>query len=633
MKANQINIMRHINKRSLIAAIHDAIMAATSFVASLYIRLGEEQFYITESYLYQGTILFTIICISVFSFMRLYRGLWRFASMHDMVAIAKSATLSILIFAACMFIFNRLDNIPRSALLINWMVLMIMLAAPRFAYRSLKDRTLHWEMTLEEKAKIPVLLIGATGLGEQFIQDMMRDPRTSYHVIGILDQDVARKNCNIYRTRIYGTPDMLEVVVRKLERNNRRPHKILIADANISGETLQDILKMAEKLALPVARIPRLSEFKQHFDNKIDVQPIAVEDLLGRPQTPLDTQAMGEMIRGKRVLITGAGGSIGSELCRQIASFSPSSMLLLDNSEHNLYQIDRELSAHYAPIPILGDVRNTVQMDAVFANNKPQIVFHAAAVKHVPLSESNAEEAILTNIFGTKTVADACVKYSVSDMVMISTDKAVNPTNIMGATKKIAETYCQALGRNSHLTRFVTVRFGNVLGSTGSVVPLFREQIAAGGPVTVTHRDMTRYFMTIREAVALVLQAAVLGAGMADKREHIFVLDMGKPVKIVDLAEQMIRLAGRKPYEDIEIRFTGLRPGEKLHEELFHEAEKMAKTSHDSIFQAAPRAYDLGELQTRLHGLKQAAETRACDQAISLLKALVPEFKSLSQVA
>lgn len=623
-----------INIRSLIAAMHDALMAGLSFVASLYIRLGQENFYLANNYLAFGTVLFGVICVCVFAYMRLYRGLWRFASMHDMVAIAKSATLAILIFAACMFVFNRLENMPRSVLFINWMLLMSMLAAPRFIYRSLKDRTMFWEMTLDEKAKIPVLLVGATGLAEQFIQDMLRDPRTSYLVVGIVDNDTSRKDRMIHRTRIYGTPDMLEIILRKLERTGKQPHKILIADPNLSGEQLQYIMKIADQFALPVARIPRLSEFKQHFDDKVDVQPIAVEDLLGRPQTPLDKQAMAAFIRGKNIIITGAGGSIGSELTRQVASFAPANLVLLDNSEFNLYQIDREISAQMKVVPILGNVRDTALIDHVFTEHKPHVVFHAAAIKHVPLSEANPEEAILTNVFGSRVVADACAKHATPYMVMVSTDKAVNPTNVMGASKRLAETYCQALARQpNNTTRFITVRFGNVLGSTGSVVPLFKEQIASGGPITVTHPEMTRYFMTIREAVALIVQASVVGSDMTDKREHIFVLDMGKPVKILELAEQMIRLAGHKPHQDIAISFTGLRPGEKLYEELFHDGEEMDKTSHASIFRANPRATDYASLASALERLKHAAEHRACEQAVSLLKALVPEYNPQSLAA
>ncbi|MDX2073296.1 MAG: nucleoside-diphosphate sugar epimerase/dehydratase [Alphaproteobacteria bacterium] len=626
---------RHFNIRSLIAALHDALMASLSFIAALYLRLGDDQLSFSADYFLPATLLLTAICIAVFTSMHLYRGLWRFASMRDMVAIAKSVSLAMVIFAACMFLFNRLEHLPRSVLFINWLLLMFMLAAPRFAYRSLKDRTLLWEMTLEEKAKIPVLVIGATGLAEQFIQDMSRDPRTGYRVVGILDNDAQRHHRTLHRTRIYGSVAMLPEVLKSLTRKGRRPHKILIADPHLSGDEIKRLMEMADEEALPVARIPRLSDFKQHFDEKLDVQPIALEDLLGRPQMPLDRASMRSLIAGKRVLVTGAGGSIGSELVRQLVSYRPEKLLLLDACEYNLYEIKRAADALGDAKKItglLGDVRDEQLIAHLFLEHKPEIVFHAAAIKHVPLAEENPEEAILTNIFGTKLVADACARHAVADMVMISTDKAVNPTNVMGATKKLAESYCQALARNHPATRFSTVRFGNVLGSTGSVVPLFAEQIVGGGPVTVTHPDMTRYFMTIREAVELVLQAAAIGASMPGERGHIFVLDMGSPVKIADLATQMIKLAGHAP-EDIAIIYTGLRPGEKLHEELFHDAETLEKTPHASIFLASSRTSVYSEISPALEKLKAASLARQRVQAVSLLKALVPEFNPLSNVA
>lgn len=618
--------------RSFIAVMHDAAMAGISFVLSLYVRLGDEQFYLAHDYLGSGTVLCVSICVIVFFCMRLYRGLWRFASMHDMVAIAKAVSLAMVIFAASMFLFNRLENVPRSVFLIQWMLLMCLLAAPRFAYRALKDRRLFWEMTLQEKAKIPVLLVGATGLAEQFIQDMLRDVRTAYRVVGIIDKDVAQHHRTLQRVRIYGGLCIFPVVMNKLERKGNRPRKILIADARLNGEDIRHIMKMADEAAVPVARIPRLSELKKHFDEKMDVQPIALEDLLGRAQTTLDRQAMRALIAGKRVLVTGAGGSIGSELTRQIAGYAPASLILLEACEHHLYQIGREIQ-HAHTVRILGDVRDASAMTRLFAEQRPQIVFHAAALKHVPLSEENPEEAILTNVIGTQIIADACVQHKAEAMVLISTDKAVNPSNVMGATKRAAESYCQALAAQQHTTCFITVRFGNVLGSTGSVVPLFAEQIEKGGPVTVTHPEMTRYFMTIREAVELVLQAAALGVSMQDRREHIFVLDMGEPIKILDLAMQMIRLAGLKPEEDIAIRFTGLRAGEKLHEALFHEAEKRVPTPHASIFLASSRSSDYSQLSVALGQLKTAACSRHTAQALALLKALVPEFQPLSHVA
>ncbi len=626
---------RRFNIRSLIAALHDAMMASFSFILSLYLRLGDDQLYLASNYFLTGTLLLTTICVVVFTAMRLYRGMWRFASMRDMVTIAKSVSLAILIFAACMFAVNRLDNLPRSVLFINWLLLMAMLAAPRFAYRSLKDRTLFWEMTLEEKAKIPVLLVGATSLAEQFMQDMSRDPRTSYRVVGILDNDPQRHNRSLQRTRIYGSVAMLPEVLKRLEREHKQPHKILIADSSLSGDAIQHIMRMADEAALPVARIPRLSDFKQHFDERVEIQPIALEDLLGRPQMTLDRAAMHALVAGKCVLVTGAGGSIGGELVRQIISYAPAAMILFDVCEYNLYEIRRAVVAQAESskiVAILGDVRDAALVAQIFSEHTPDIVFHAGAIKHLPIAEENPEEAILTNVFGTKVIADACAAHKVATMVMISTDKAVNPTNVMGATKKLAENYCQALARDHTATCFVTVRFGNVLGSTGSVVPLFAEQIARGGPVTVTHPDMTRYFMTIREAVELVLQAAAIGEKMQDKRGAIFVLDMGKPVKIVDLAMQMIRLAGRAP-EDIPITYTGLRTGEKLHEELFHTAEMQEKTPHSSIFLASSRVCVYSELNAALEKLKAASLARNRAQAVMLLKNLVPEFQPLSHVA
>jgi FlaA1/EpsC-like NDP-sugar epimerase len=622
---------RAINRRSLIAALHDALMASMSFIFSLFIRLGDDQLYMASGYFLEGTVIFTVICLIVFKAMGLYRGLWRFASMRDMVAITRAVSLSILIFAVCLFLFNRLESVPRSVFFINWMLLIFMLAAPRFAYRSIKDRTLLWEMTLEEKAKIPVLLIGATSLAEQFIQDMARDPRTNYRVVGILDNDATQHHRMLQRVPIFGNIEALPVALEKLSRQSNRPHKILISDATLSGDNIQNILKLAGNAALPVARIPRLSELRQRFDEKMDVQPIALEDLLGRPQTALDRDAMRALVENKHVLVTGAGGSIGSELVRQIAGYKSASLILMDSSEYNLYQIGRETEDTQRTL-VLGDVRDAVLVAQVFAEHKPGIVFHAAAIKHVPLAEENPEEAILTNIFGTQIIADACIKNHIEHMVMISTDKAVNPTNIMGATKKLAEVYCQSIAGNT-ITRFSTVRFGNVLGSTGSVVPLFAEQIAKSGPVTVTHPEMTRYFMTVREAVELVLQAAAIGNGMPEKHGHIFVLDMGKPVRIIDLANQMIRLAGLRPGADIAIIFTGLRPGEKLHEELFHEAENLLKTPHASIFLASSRTSVYSDLQQALAALRDASLARDRAKAISLLKSLVPEFQPLSDVA
>jgi FlaA1/EpsC-like NDP-sugar epimerase len=614
--------------RNIIAAVHDAIMAAGSFVLAVWIRLGDGQMDLARDYLRFGTVLFTCICMAVFIAMRLYRGLWRYASMRDLITITKAVSLSILVFAVVMFAINRLEGIPRSVLFINWMLLLGMLGGPRFAYRAFKDRSLSWSMSLDEAAKIPVLLIGATDNAERFIRDMTRDQAAPYNPIAIFDDDINRKGRTIHHVPIYSRN--LPKMVGKLEARGERPQKIILADPRMSGEAIQKLLEISDSLGIPLARLPKPGEVRAGLSDKRDVQPIAVEDVLGRPQNVLDRDSMRVLIENETVLVTGAGGTIGGELSRQIAGFKPRQLILLDASEFNLYQIDREMRAAYPQLPIytiLADVRDPKHIDRIFKDYKPTLTFHAAAIKHVPLSEINVEEAILTNVFGTINIAEACREHGTKAMVMISTDKAVNPTNVMGASKRLAETACQLLGEDkSGDTQYLTVRFGNVLGSTGSVVPLFQEQLAKGGPLTVTHKDMTRYFMTVREAVELVLQAAALGTAMKPRRECIFVLDMGKPVKILDLATQMIRLAGLKPHEDIEIVFTGLRPGEKLYEELFYLNENLAKTAHESITLAAPKQADIKLLRSGMEKLLTACRERNTEEARRLLKTLVPEF-------
>jgi O-antigen biosynthesis protein WbqV len=396
------------------------------------------------------------------------------------------------------------------------------------------------------------------------------------------------------------------------------------------------LFELSETLALPLARLPRLTDFRRGAE-RLDVRPIAIEDLLGRPQTPLDRPAMAALVGGRRVLITGAGGTIGGELARQVAALGPAQLALLDSAEFALYAIDLELGEQFPELArraILGDVRDRKQLGALLSELAPELVFHAAALKHVPMSEANPEEAILTNAIGTRNVSELCRDAGVSAMVMISTDKAVNPTSVMGATKRLAEAWCQTLDlaerrrrqQGTSSTRYVTVRFGNVLGSTGSVVPLFQRQLARGGPLTVTHPDITRYFMTVREAVELVLQATTLGMADADAGGQIYVLDMGEPVRIVELARQMIRLAGLRPERDIQIAFTGLRPGEKLHEELFHEGEALVETAAAGIRLAHPRTVDGAVLARAFDELEAAARARRSADALAQLAHLVPEF-------
>ena len=510
------------NRRALLAFLHDVTIAAVSIVASLYLRLGngilDYEPKLTAIYV-AG---FTLIAAGVFLLTGLYRGIWRFASLPDLFNITRAVSLTVLVFLPVMFVLTRLETFPRSVLLIDWFVLIALLGGPRLAYRLFKDRGLDHILERVKHQSVPVLLISAKDGADTFIREMRRDPRAVYRVVGVLADTPSRVGREIYRVPILGTIDALDRVVEQLDRRGKRPQKLIITAQNLPGDQIRRLLDRADALAIPLARLPKLTDFERNLDNpERALEPIALEDLLGRPQAVLDRDGMARLIRGRRILVTGAGGTIGAELARQIAALSPGRLILLDNGEFALYGIEMELRERFPelhPVPLLRDVRDRAQIDEVVAAEKPEIIFHAAALKHLPMVEANPIEGVLTNVVGSRNVAEAARAYGTSLVVMISTDKAVNPASVMGATKRLAESFCQALDLYearrraplSHGTRYVTVRFGNVLGSTGSVVPLFQRQLAAGGPLTVTDPEVTRFFMTVREAVELVLQASAL---------------------------------------------------------------------------------------------------------------------------
>ncbi|MBH90081.1 MAG: nucleotide sugar dehydratase [Magnetovibrio sp.] len=616
---------------------HDIIMTVLSFYISLYLRLGEVflDYFSLETLIFGGA-LFGIISAGVYLYQDLYRGVWRYASLNDLIAITHAVTLVVLIFLLIMFLWTRLDNLPRSYLAINWFVLMALLGGPRFVYRLIKDQRIDLRMENINTTSIPVLLVGAGNPAEEFIRSLSRTPSANYHIVGIVSETSGRVGRNIHGISVLGTTDNLKSIISELEQSGNKPQRLILTHGDLDGARVRSLLEAATETGLTLARLPQLTEFKSGLGDNTQIQPIAIEDLLGRPQKPLDRTSMAKLIKNKNVLITGAGGSIGSELVRQICNFKPSELTLLDNSEFNLYSIDMEISVKHPELirrTIIMDVRDSKMVSRLFSNINPELVFHAAALKHVPLVEANPCEGVLTNVVGTKNVADACVKTKVSTMVMISTDKAVNPTNVMGASKRIAELYCQALDvqRSTDVgTRFVTVRFGNVLGSTGSVVPLFQKQLASGGPLTVTDPLMKRYFMTIREAVELILQASALNDINNEQIGKIFVLDMGEPILIIDLARQIIRLAGLTPGQDIDIEITGLRPGEKLIEEVFHGAEPLIETECYGILLAAPRGSDFKTITTAIKKLAQAANETDIKKVVILIRKLVPEYLPLT---
>ena len=627
------------SRRALLAFAHDVAMAALSLVASLYLRIGNDILDYEPKLTAIYVAGFTLIAAGVFLLTGLYRGIWRFASLPDLFNITRAVSLTVLVFLPVMFVLTRLETFPRSILLIDWFVLIALLGGPRLAYRLFKDRGLDHILERVKHQSVPVLLISAKEGADTFIREMKRDPRAVYHVVGVLADTPSRVGREIYRVPILGTIDSLETVVEHLDRRGKRPQKLLITAQNLPGEQVRQLLDRADALAIPLARLPRLTDFQRNLDNpERALEPIALEDLLGRSQAVLDRDGMAQLIQSRRVLVTGAGGTIGAELARQIAAFFPGRLVLVDNSEFALYGIElelRERSPIPTMIPLLRDVRERAQVDEVIEAEKPEIVFHAAALKHLPMVEANPIEGVLTNVIGSRNVAEAARAFGASLVVMISTDKAVNPTSVMGATKRIAESFCQALdiyearrrAPFGHGTRYVTVRFGNVLGSTGSVVPLFRRQLATGGPLTVTDPEVSRFFMTVREAVELVLQASALSPEEGTPRGKIFVLDMGEPVKIVDLAHQMIRLAGLRPNRDIAIEFIGLRPGEKLHEELFHTAEPLVPTASPAIRLAAPRTADYALLARSIDELEETARAGRETRVLQLLDRLVPEYR------
>ncbi|OHC75556.1 MAG: nucleotide sugar dehydratase [Rhodospirillales bacterium RIFCSPLOWO2_12_FULL_58_28] len=618
--------------RGYIVFVHDIIMAALAFYLSLYLRLGGALYYYSPELLVRGTLSFTVIAGVIFLFMGLYRGVWRYASLNDLLAIARAATLAVLVFMLVMFLWTRLEELPRSLPFITWFVLMALLGGPRFLYRLFKDRRYEFRLEREGRRSIPVLLAGADDGAELFIRSLSRSGENNYQVVGIVADNSDRVGRHIHGVKVLGTTDEMHAVVRQLARFGNRPQRLILTRDNMDKTQVRRLLDSAAELGMTLARLPKLTDFKSGVSDNVEVRPVALEDLLGRPQTALDRDAMNALIKGRRVLVTGAGGSIGSELVRQICGFSPSALVLLDNCEFNLYAVDLETSEHHGDLPrkaVLADVRNQSRIEQVFAENKPDLVFHAAALKHVPMVEANIFEGITTNVIGSVNIADACIKNKTAAMVLISTDKAVNPTSIMGAAKRIAEQYCQTLdiGRKApgH-TCFVTVRFGNVLGSTGSVVPLFQSQLAKGGPLTVTHPEMKRYFMTVREAVELVLQASAIGVRNPAHEGKIFVLDMGEPVRILDLANQMIRLAGLEPDVDIKIDLIGLRPGEKLFEEMLHAGESPAPTEYPGILLAAPRSGDALELKQEINRLAEACSPGDSAGLMEIIRRLVPEY-------
>ncbi len=544
----------------------------------------------------------------------LYRGLWRFASLRDLWNIVRSATMGALLIVVTLFIVNRMEGIPRAVLILYPVFLIMLLGAPRLLYRVMKDRAISLKHITDGTR---VLIVGAGTSGETLLRDMLREAQ--YLPIGLVDD-----RRDLLRRRIHGVPVLgrIDDLPGLVERY--RVDLVVIAIPSASNAEMQRIVEICGRAACPFRTLPRLQDIVSGRLGLPEIREVNIDDLLGRSVTQLDWVTLQERLTGRTVLVTGGAGSIGSELCRQVARLGAGRLIVLEQNEHGLYLLERELRAAHPHLPcefLLGDVCDEATVESVFARCRPQVIFHAAAYKHVPIVEQQVREGVRNNVLGTRTVAHAAIRHEAGIMVLISTDKAVRPSSAMGATKRLAELICEVANLSAQ-TRFITVRFGNVLGSAGSVVPLFREQIRAGGPVTVTHPEATRYFMTIPEAAQLILQAAALGQG-----GEIFVLEMGQPVNIAYLAEQMIRLSGHVPNQDIRIVFTGLRPGEKLHEALFNEDERLTPTAHDKVMQAIQAPVDVAGVQAVLRDLESACARGAGNEnLLAILRRAVPGF-------
>ncbi len=542
-----------------------------------------------------------------------YRGMWRFASLSDLVRILKSVALGTLLIMAGYFQYNRLEAIPRTVIFLFPILLIGGLSAPRLIYRFIKDNGLIPRRCSGGRT----LVVGAGQGGELLVRDLLRHPQ--YKPVALVDDNPAKQGRELHGVRIQGMLADIKELVQELEVD-----LVVIAIPSAPQTLFRQVAEVCAEIVVECRTLPAIADLHDQDVAVSQLRALTLEDLLGRDPVQLDQKSIAGYLQGKPVLVTGAGGSIGSELCRQIAGQHPARLIIFDHGEFNIYAIDHELRDTFPDleiITVLGDVKNHERVDWVFRKFRPQVIFHAAAYKHVPMIELNPAEGVSNNIIGSRIVADAADRYGADAFVFVSTDKAVNPANVMGTTKRIAEIYCQNLAKRSK-TRFITTRFGNVLGSTGSVVPLFEQQIANGGPVTVTHKDITRYFMTIPEAVGLILQAGAMGEG-----GEIFVLDMGEPVLIRDLAEQMIRLSGLMPDKDINIVYTGLRPGEKLFEEIFHERENLCGTRHPKLFLAGSRPVDWQWLTDELTELKDAATSRDIGKLIAHLRRIVPEYQ------
>jgi FlaA1/EpsC-like NDP-sugar epimerase len=612
-----------INPLTFLALLHDIAVATFAWYVAYLLRFNfsipPEHF----QYMLQSIVWVAPLQGGIFVVYGLYRGMWRFASVSDLKRIIYAVGSAAILVAALLFMMSISIVIPRSVLILDPLLLMLMMGGSRFAYRAWKEHSLYGFAQLQGK---PTIILGAGEAAIALLKDLSRS--TQWRVVGLLDDDKSLFGREIFGVKVLGSITKLTDVIQRLGVEH-----VIVAMPSAHHDKRRSAIELANNLNLEVLTVPAIDDLMSGKVSVSQIRKVDVEDLLGRDAVTLDSSGLEHLISTNAVMVSGAGGSIGSELCRQILKFNPSALICFDISEFSLYQLEQELGVlnltaklHF----LTGDVKNKQRVKSLLEQFKPTVVFHAAAYKHVPMMENgNVWEALSNNVIGTHTIAHACKDAGIDKFVLISTDKAVNPTNVMGASKRLAEMVCQGLqekpASDLNSTHFVIVRFGNVLGSSGSVIPKFKEQIAKGGPVTITHPEITRYFMSIPEAAQLVLQAGLMG-----KAGEILVLDMGEPVKIAALAADMIRLSGLQA-DEIKIEYVGLRPGEKLYEELLADDEHTMPTPHEKLRIAQAREVDMAWVSKLLNWI-QSTENANEAMIKSELKLWVEEYSPQYQV-
>ena len=600
-----------MNKKIFITILHDFLIFCLSFFIALLLRLDWNQSLYLMNELWSFCLLYASANIFLLHYFGLYHGIWRYASMHEIISIFKSITISTLIIILSFFLIFRLENIPRSFPVLLFIVSLFGVTGPRIFYRFLKDK-----ITKDVIKRVPVFVVGDSNSSESFIRLTKNQKNSPYNVIGIISDKPSSTGRRIHNVPILTSIADIDLFDSDFGKKNKfAPQKIIITDQSIKPESVEKLYVFAQKNGLALGVLPKLSNINSK-DN-FATNPIAIEDVLGRKQKVHNPELLKDIFN-KVIIVTGAGGSIGSEICRQITLLKPKRLILIEENEFALYKVLKNLKGNLSPI--LADIRDSQKIDSIIKNYKPDIIFHAAALKHITFVENDPIEALKTNFLATFKLCEICKSQNVPKLIFISTDKAVNPSNIMGASKRLCEKYIQNISVSSNFTKFSIVRFGNVLGSTGSVVPLFQEQIKQGGPITITDPKVSRYFMTIREAVELVL----ISSQLETKEGEIFILEMGKPILIKDLAKSMINLLGRKENE-IKIIFTGLRKGEKLSEQLFFNEEKITDTSIDGILSTTDKIYNVDTTDYNI--LVSYIQKNEIKKAIEKFKKMLPEYK------